>query len=281
MRKYIIALLVIVLALTLVFGAACDGGDDGGEGDKASLDIMKKIPDGIGNYIFIDIGAFQNLRNWGDFLTELGGAFDEVGIDTNKLERLAMFKETDNDEELAVILQGDIDLDNVRDELRVNLYAEEDKYRGVEVWIDAFDDEWAALMRDCVIGGPSVLVKRCIKVIEENEESFYDDPLYRGIIDRLPVGFYMTCERPEAGDDEGILSTGASLLLKDENTLKMVMAVMYEDENAAAKAESEFEEDTFLDSTIEVQHLESSQDMEFWTITYEVDINDLDEVLGN
>ncbi|MCP3684051.1 MAG: hypothetical protein GY861_15325 [bacterium] len=281
MREYIIALLVIVLALTLVFGAACDGGDDGGEGDKASLDIMKKIPDGIGNFILIDIGVFQNLRNWGDFLTEVGGPFDELGIDTNKLERLAMFKEIDNDEELAVILQGDIDLDNVRDELRVNNFGEEDKYRGIEVWIDAFDDEWTALMRDCIIGGDSATVKRCIKVIESNEASFYDDPLYRGIIDRLPVGFFMSFEGPEAGDGEGILSTGASLLLKDENTLKMVMAVMYENENAAAKAESEFKEDTFLDSTIEVQHLESSQDMEFWTITYEVDISDFDKIFND
>ena len=95
----------------------------------------------------------------------------------------------------AKILEGEFNLENIRDDLRGNNYRQ-DAYRGMEIWYG----KYTVILPDKkhVIYGDKECVQRVIRVIKGEEPSLYDNEYIRKVKEKLPQG-----SRFEIGIDGG------------------------------------------------------------------------------
>lgn len=240
MRLRIIVTLVFVASLLLaVAGSACLGGDNGdGEASKAMLDMMKRVPDNFTMFMFYDVEGIGANEDWEDMLGDL----DDTGgmeVDMDEVDVMASGMTAEFD--MIMLMEGSFD--DPTDGLEMAGYTSE-TYNGVDVWVvgeGAFSNAMAFWDNLFVMGSEDA-VKDCIDVIEDGEDSLYDNDDYGDVADRLGDGLIaMLMEAEGIPDMEDAEVFGMSYAAKDSNTAKVKGVVAFVDEDAANAAMDDVE----------------------------------------
>jgi len=260
--------LTIGLLLAAVsFGTASCGGDIGG----ALVDLMRQVPDEATSLVYWDAGKMAGDDDlWpllGKWKADKGPRLSSFGIMSDTVEH---FLEFSADGETLLVVRGDFELNEIREELQSLNYDDKD-YKLVEVWESPNEQDWLAVTEDSLIGGAKEMVKESIRVIK-GETSLYDDQDARDIMDRLPSGLLVHFQK-YMGDatHAGLVASGASFEKQDEDTLKVKLVYKFvEPENATSAMEDISEE---VDEYYDRVHVK--QDGRFVIVTAEVEIEDL------
>lgn len=174
------------------------------------------------------------------------------------------------DEQRVLIIRGDFDLNEVRQELEALDYDDKD-YKLVEVWESANGQDWLAMTDESIIAGAKELVKESISVIK-GESPLYDDPDARDVTNRLPSGLLSHFDKYAAEPPyAGLLASGDSFEKKDRETLKVKLVYKFADPDEAAGALEGISEDVDED----YDKIDARQDGRFVIVTGEVEIEDL------
>jgi len=267
--KFVICIVVLILAL-ISTGIGCDSTK--GEG---AVDMMKKVPNAIDSFSFIDIDAMRTDADLEKAYIDLKDSFmenmDYVGTNFDEVDRAA------NTGTSPMVLEGDFNLDEVREKLEDLEYGR-DEYRGIEVW-EAEGVLIALISNKLVIVGTEDTVKDCIKVIKDGDASLYDDKDFRDVMDRLPSGIIVQCtERvfPVSFDQyEGLEVAGVSVMKKDKHSMAFTWICKFENRNSASDAMDEIEFSLENDESDEWRKIDVTQDSEFVVVTTEIYIDDM------
>lgn len=281
-KKALIILALIALLLSLVPAAAACLGGGGGAND--AIDVMKKVPKDAGEFAYIDIKALRDDEDFSELYEDMEDAFAEftesfLGIDFDDVDSFGVFGE-------EFWLEGNFDLDEVRDNLENPEFGfgfgssfEEGEYKGVEIWESP--GTWLALMGDTIIFGNEDGVKAFIRVVEEGDDSLYEDEDFRDLVDRLPGGPVVTVDEGafyDAYEYDGLQVWGMSLKKKDSDTVTMTMVCKFEDEDSADSALDDIENDVESDEENELRNVRVTRDGRFVEVTAEADIEDMVDI---
>lgn len=275
--------LVMSLALGIPLGTSCLGDSGGGGGGDVAtevIDMLKMMPKGADDFMSIDLEAlradddFEELYN--DFMSDLSDLEESFGISFGDVSLFGV----SGDGEI-VILRGDFDFDGVRDALE-EIRLEEETYEGVEMWVSPGIS--VALMDDMIIFGGEDNVKDCIEVIEEGDDSLYDNADFRDVIDRLPDGVMVAVGEGGSVMDyeayDGLKVTGVSIAKHSSDSVRFTGIAKFEDGDAAEDAIDDLREDMETDED-ELRNIDVSRDGEYLEGTAERDIEGLLSDDGN
>lgn len=258
--KRVISVVTLISLLILVGTSVnCSLSSTGG-----ATDMMKKIPEGVSYFSFIDIKELRSDDDLKDIFEESEDDFDywlEIGIDIDDIDSVAMYGST-------ILMDGDFNLDDIREELE-DLDYDKDDYKGVEVWESDYGYTWVAMKGNLIIMGSEESVKDCIRVIDGGEDSVLDDNDCKDVMDRLPSGIFMMYNKIEEYQD--MEAFGISIQTKDKDTLRVTEIFKFEDEDAAEDAIVEIEE--YADEE-DLYNINVDQDGKFVEVTASVDIED-------
>ena len=241
-NKKIVALLGVFAIVVVIASLGClDGG-------SSAKDMAKMVPEDASRFGHFDFQTMRDDKDLEEFYEKMeGDNLDALGVDRYDINHMAVVSgEEEGDYEL-VILKGNFDLEDVRDELD-DADFDEDEYKGIEIWKRASKlggDFAIAISGDTLIIGKKDSVKDCIKVMKGSEKSVYDDNEdFRDVIDRLPGGI-ITFVSPSGcrHQYEGTLRAGIVNIREDEDTLKVHVVIKFDDEDDAEDAKSELKRD--------------------------------------
>jgi hypothetical protein len=272
--------LVLSLALGISLGTSCLGGGDGGDVAAVVIDMLKMMPKGADDFMSIDMEAlrtdddFEEIYN--DFVGDFSNLEEYMGIDISDISQFTVSGEGE-----IVILRGDINLDAVRDALEETGF-EEQTYKGVEMWVSPGIN--LALMSDTIIFGGEDNVKDCIGVIEEGDDSLYDDADFRDVIDRLPDGIMVGVGEGASvmtfDEYDGLKVTGVSIAKHSSDSIELTGIAKFTDADAAEDAIDDLRQDMEGDEE-ELRNIDVSQDGKYLEATAEGDIEGLFSDDGN
>ena len=275
MNEKIVAILG-VFAIAVVI--TCLGCIDGGSSAK---DMAKMVPKDASIFTHFDLQTMRDDKDLEEIYEKIAEVIDDdldvVGLESEDITHMASVIEEDGNYEL-VILKGDFDLEDVRDELD-DANFDEDEYKGVEFWKAVSwlgGDSTFAISGDMLICGDKDSVKDCIKVMKGSEQSVYDDNEdFRDVIDRLPRGISTVVSIP----NENALAVGFVRMREDEDTFKMKGVAKFDDEDEAEDEKSDTKRE--MEKMGEWFDAEVKQSGKFLEFTAKIDIEDFDiENLG-
>lgn len=257
--KRIISFIVLMSLLALVVtNQGCSSSNGIGVWDMA-----KMMPDGINRFTFIDTEAIRGDDNLEYVYEAVEGNFDYtldiLGIDFDDVNSVAWASD-------PVILNGNFDLDDVREELDENGW-EADEYKDVEIWKQDLGYEWIALMGSYIIAGLEEGVKNSIEVIEEEEGSIQYDRDFKDVVDMLPDGLSILYSTYEEYEDQE--ASGISIQKINNDTLRTTAVYKFQDEDAAEDAA------VYIENNAEdagLYNVSVSQNNEYVESTAEIDI---------
>ena len=267
--KAVICIVVLILAF-ISTGIGCDLTKD-----KGAADMMKKLPNYIDFFYFMDVDAMRNDADLEKVYIDFEDYFevfsDYWGINFNDVDGFARAIIGFN-----IFFEGDFNLNEVREKLEELEYGG-DEYRGIEIW--EVEDVFIALVSNkLIIIGIEDAVKDCIKVIKDGDASLYDDEDFRDIIERLPSGIIVQFAEgifPLSGVGyEGLEVAGMSAMKKDKNSMICTGICKFENRDAASNAMEEIEFSLENDPTADWRKIEVTQDSEFVVCTCEIYIED-------
>jgi hypothetical protein len=232
-------MLLLLLTVSLV---GCGGGGNAGEGAVALMDKLPKDAQTFQTFIFIDIKAIRAD-------TDLDRAYETVKDSMQPgIEVLGVSVDDVESEALSgsvTILEGQFDLDEVKQELEGNGY-EANKYNEVDTWENSsVDIEAVALVSEsCIVFGSRIgSVEGCIDVIKAHADSLSDDANLQDLVGRLPSGIVVSCYSGELGQYEDLVNVGYSIVKKTADTVGLTQIYQFQDESTASAAVDDIKND--------------------------------------
>jgi hypothetical protein len=207
--------------------------------DNSAKAMAKMTPEGTTGLIHYDIQKIRTDKDLDDVYESIEKSWSD------ELDKYGLDIDDTNYEAAAgsiTILGGTFDLEDVRDELD-DAEFDKDDYKGVELWTG--EDEAVAITGDKVLYGYKDNVKDCIKVMKEDQQSVYDDnDDFREVIDKLPGGIMTTVScYYRYNEYGGELVRGSVWVKEDDDTLKEVGVIKFDDEDDAEDAKSDLKRD--------------------------------------
>ena len=278
LKTTMILLLVFVASLTLLAaGSACDLGDngDGGAASEAMLNMMKRVPDDVAMFMFYDVEGIQAEDDWADMFGEEWDMSDAgIDVDTEDIEAFAMAMTEDFG--TIILIEGNFDADEIGDALEDAGY-DDATYNDVDIWVmeEYGFSEAVALLDGLLIAGTEDSVKDCIDVIEDGDDSLYDNEDFKDASDHIGDGLLAVLVGGEdvAGEYDGGEVMGMSFDAKDSDTAKVTGVMVFEDADAADDAMDEIEDD--LKDEEEWDNFDIDQSGRIIEASGEVDIDDV------
>jgi hypothetical protein len=265
-KVLLMAALVVLLAASLT-GAGCASG-------SALTDVVAKVPGDTASLKYVDVSALRNdddlAELYDDWKVAVDARMDSHGITSSDVNVFALGTGTGT---RFTLLEGDFDLDQVRDKLE-GAGFDKGEYKGVELWEagGGYDsDPRVALMDDLIILGNEAGVEGCIKVIKEGDTSWLKKVDIKDVVDRIPAGLYVDLEKNEVTGliVKGFEAYGLSAQKEDSDTLDIAGVAKFEDEDEADDGDDAIE--TMLE--IWFEDVDVTQDKSFLTAAAELDID--------
>ena len=261
-----------ILAACLLLVTACGGGDSLPSGP------LGLVPDDSSSVTVMDVE--QILKGDGpdaivDRLEDLEDDVDVIGVDVNDLTTLVYANR-------LLIMEGDIDFEEVRDELDDADY-DDDRYQGHEFWEQGrLWVESAALLEDRnqIVIGDVDAVKDVLKALNRGSGSLLDDAdsdLGRAL--KRAGGGWVVSARKECRsyDVRGCNAIGTAIHKGDEDyVVQFTAAYLFRNERTAESEMGDLEDeiDDSLSRDFDIE--EVRQDGEFVIVTISVDEDDWD-----
>ena len=244
----VVVIVVVVLLLTGVFGG---GGASGGG------DVLAYVPGDAGFVMIVDYRAVTNGDVPEDFVEyfedlELfsADAWGDLGIDDDDVATWALVDDENSGSSL-VIVRGDFEFDDTREELEDGADCEDDDYRGFELWECPGGGAVALFERDrYLVFGEQDDLEQLLTYKRRTPEKLADagDSEIKEILDRAGSGWLRFAG---IGDDcpiercDGIaIAVGESA---DSDAIPASYAVLFSSERAAAASEGDVAIDDFLE----------------------------------
>ena len=265
----IAAVAVVVVVVLIMRGGSLPGGPLG------------LVPDDASWVQVVDVERFLAGDAPGDsaddFEDEWEDRLDDIGVSLNDLKTLV---QAQGDDGTVLVLDGDLDFEQIRDELDDARYNDDD-YQGYEVWDDG--DLWveaAALLdgRGEVVIGSTDAVEDVLKALSRNSGSLLqdDDNDLRRALERAGQGWVVfALEGCQGVGVRGCEAVGAAVSEGSESYLvETTLAYLFRNERTA---ESELEDlEDYLDDEFprDVDIEEVKTDGVFVIVTVSVDEDD-------
>ena len=273
--------LLVASLIAAAVGQAC-GGDEG----ALSAHSLRLVPDDSYRVTVVNVEEIlrgEVPRQLEDQLEDdWEDAFEEIGVSIDDLTTLVIAYGEDG---RLIVLEGEIDFEDVRDELDDADY-DDDRYQGFEVWEEGRRFvEMAALLeeRGQMVIGNAEAVEDALKILNRGSGSLLDDTdsdlgrVLRGAGEGWFVHGREGCAYSEI---RGCLAAGTAFHRGDEDYLvELTAAFLFRNERTAESEmedlEDEIDDDLSRDFDIEEVRLEG----EFVIVTISVDEDDWDTPL--
>ena len=275
---------LLLLVASLIAAAAGQGcGSDGGALSTGSLGL---VPDD--SYRVNVVNVEQILR--GDVPKQLKDQLEdewedeleEIGISIDDLTTLVIAYGEDG---LLVVLEGEIDFEDVRDELDDADY-DDDRYQGYEVWEEGRRFvETAALLEDRrqIVIGNTEAVEDALKTLNRGSGSLQDeaDSDLGRVLSTVGEGWVVSgTEGCQVSEVRGCIAAGTAVHRGDEDyVVELTTAFLFRNERTAESEmedlEDEIDDDLSRDFDIDEVRLEG----EFVFVTVSVDEDDWDTLI--
>ena len=266
----LIAAVAVVVAVVLIMrGGSLPGGPLG------------LVPDDASWVQVVDVERFLAGDAPGDaaddFEDEWEDRLDDIGVSLDDLDTLV---QAQGDDGTVLVFGGDLDFDQIRDELDDARYDDDD-YQGYEVWDDGnLWVEAVALLdgRGEVVIGSTDAVEGVLKALSRGSGSLFqdDDNDLRRVLERAGQGWVLfALEGCQGAGVRGCEAVGAAVSEGSESYLvETTFAYLFRNERTA---ESELEDlEDYLDDEFsrDVDIEEVKTDGEFVIVTVSVDEDD-------
>ena len=273
-----------ILAALLLAAAFVQGCGTGGGGSSELAGILALVPADSENVLVYDFEQIRKedapgaLRDEFEDLSEYG--LEELGVLTDELTTLVI---ASGDDWYLLVVEGDIDFGEVRDQLEDGDY-EDDQYRGVELWEEAaWRYEAVALFEDRgrIVIGDTDAVKSVLRMLDRGSGSLLDDAdsdLGRAL-KRAGEGWVSSADEQCLGYElRGCRAVGVSLRRgADDYLVEATIAVLFRDERTAESGMDEVESQLEEDSSFEFDIDDVRLDGDFVIVTASGDEDDLFE----
>lgn len=264
---FLVSTLALILLLSLV-SALVGCGSSGGGG---IADIIKKLPKDAAGITFVDLAALRaddDLQDtYDEFRDQIKSDYGFLGISSSNVDRRIAGGS-------VTILEGDFDLEEVRDELKFN--HEGGKYRGVETWLNTFADveQIALVSRSCIVIGDDIdSLQGSIDVIKGDDDvSLSKDEDISDVADKLPSGLYVVVSAGPTNFKD-CATIGISKEKKDSDTLRVTVVLLFENGDAAGNAKRDIER--YYGDYLHYDNVEVDKDGRFIRVTAELDIDEI------
>lgn len=253
--------LLVLVSLILAMVGCGDGG--GGGGDKDAVALMKKLPQGTDSFMFVDVKTLRTDDDLKDVYEgisdDMGGmSADMFGVSGDDVDAFVMAGET------VFIIQGDFDLEALRDGLE-DMGYDKDDYQDVEIW-EAFGSAMVLVDNGLIIAAESDDAKDCIDVIKGKEKSLYEEADVKDDVGKMP-GDSLAVMWSDGGDSffssssySGLEATAISMAKKDADEMQVAAIMRFKDSASAKDAMDELEEDIEDNADTKVTDLKVTQD---------------------
>ena len=254
-------LIVIVVALLLVIGGG--GGASGGD------NILGYIPANAAFVVIKDVETQANSEGLEDFVEFMNDRGDDsrdtrdIGMDDDNIELFATVYESFGGDDILWIVKGDLEFDEIREELDDGLDCEDDEYRGFEMWQCADRSFPAAVAifekdRYVVIASQdeSDLEQLLTHMSRDPEELANDEDSDIGrILDTAGDGWIQIVSADDCPVNR-CQGFGFALWGEESDSLDLSFALMFGSERTAEAMESDIEIDDFLTNLLSALALE-------------------------
>jgi len=234
--------LVSALLLLFVMAGGCSP-----SGSTSLNDVLKILPDGVGNVFVADWGAMNADSNLHELWTAYSEKMDTasmgefLGVNPQDVELMAL---ASGGSAYYIVLKGKFDMEKIRTVMEGQKLERQNDYLRVEVWAGSAS---IAFIRDMMVVAMSVdSLKTMIRLHEgEEKDSFYNDKDFNSIIGKLPGGIFTLLS---TGGGYGATCTGISFRVLSAASLSYSRYYLFIDTTASATGktdiESEITEDT-------------------------------------
>ena len=255
-------LIVIVVALLLVIGGGGGGASGGGN-------ILGYIPANAAFVVIKDVETQANSEGLEDFVEFMNDRGDDsrdtrdIGMDDDNIELFATVYESFGGDDILWIVKGDLEFDEIREELDDELDCEDDEYRGFEMWQCADRSFPAAVAifekdRYVVIASQdeSDLEQLLTHMSRDPEELANDEDSDIGrILDTAGDGWIQIVSADDCPVNR-CQGFGLALWGEESDSLDVSFALMFGSERTAEAMESDIEIDDFLTNLLSALALE-------------------------
>ncbi len=272
--RFLVRALGLLVLLSLILAMAGCGGGGGGGGDPDAIALMKKLPQGAANFMFVDIKTMRTDTDLKDLYSSFSGSIGDMGGVTAMSPADLDFFAAGGD---VYMMQGNVDLAKLRQYLKDSGFDQSD-YQGIEMW-EAMT-YGMAVDGNTIIAGTTTDLEDCIDAIKGKAKSFYDDSKIKGDISKLPSNGLMviwgTSTQTVLGEDgnyAGLEAVAASVAKKDAKTGTATIIMRFKDSASAGAALNQVKSDAETYGTIKFTDLKVTQDGQFVKVTGNVPLD--------
>lgn len=203
MRRSLLVAVVLALAFVVSLGIGVWLDDNRCESVwPGAVDMMRVLPADVGEFTYHDLG--MNPPRWweeSEWQEHFGESF--MGQSWERVRNTVYC-----DREHILLWSGNLGVAAIMRSLDTSMDSEE--YRNVTVWTRQ-GSSWT-IVNGVLIQGYDDDVRRCINAAKGAEPSLYDDDNFRGVLNRLPKGTYLSMWSPERESEynPGLLVEGIS-----------------------------------------------------------------------
>jgi hypothetical protein len=276
--------LVCAATLALIFlwvslpALGCNDGGSGESMDTKAVAMMHRVPSSAETYVLLDYGAFRiddDLHTLFEGVEEISSVWDVLGIPDDEVELVAVAGE-------VIVLEGDFDLEEVREALK-DAGLGEDDYGDGEVWAKAGG---AVVLEDAtciaiIVGND---VEECVDVVLGRSTSLYEDVTARDVVGRVPDSVVVVYATESEGvfteeDYEGLEATAMSFGKKEPDSLNLTAVFGFEDDEAARTALDDVKDDMAKGDDVEVRNVRVTREGSYVSVRGEIDVDDFDSLM--
>ena len=231
-------LLLVVAVLAVVMSGVIGGGN------PQPRSLYDLIPEDADSVVIMDVERILAIDDLADEIwneQEWASLEEDMGIDPEDLSEMAV---TERDGVHIVMMAGDFDLDDIRDELEDD--AEEDSYRGYEVWRGA--DGSGTLFDGYIV------ISEATRQVENTLKNLYngsgylakadDDNEMKQILDQVGGGLMVSGVTGDVCSVERCEGYGWAMTDHDGSTgeTEIKIALLFRNERAAERAADDYDQ---------------------------------------
>ena len=276
-RLLLRALGLLVLVPLILAMVGCGDGGGGGGGDKDAIALMKKLPQGTDSFMFVDVKTLRtddDLKDlYDNFDNQTGGmSADMFGVSADDVDAFGVAGE------MVFMMQGDFDLEDVRDGLQ-DMGYDKDAYEDVEIW-ETLGSAMVLVDDSLIIAAEGDDAKDCIDVIKGKDKSLYEASGVKDDMGKLPGDSLMVAWGGGGESffaDEtytGLEATAISMSKKNADTVQATAIMRFKDSASAKDAMDDVKADMEEDTESEVRNVKVTQDGEYIKATAEMDLDE-------
>lgn len=239
------------------------------EGD-ISIEMMKRVPDTIREFEFMDIAAIRaddDLENlYDDWDYEYGWVIKPLGMDVMEVTEFGTAG-------YSLLIEGSFSPITVKNRLE-DRNLEKIEFEGIETW--SSEDSWITLIYGLIISANVTDGKEFQSMLKGEVSSLYDNKDFKDVIDRLPEGIILWFQEGLFRDNysyEGLKVSGMSAVKNNEQTMAFTWICKFDDSDTATNAMTEIELDMLIDEEKTWQNINMTQYKQFVKVTAELNIN--------